>query len=74
MYYILTKEIDYGYGESWSHNVAISASIDALKAKAVEDPKVFDQVWEDSQNGYLIMEVNHELAYQIEKIEKIEEL
>jgi hypothetical protein len=69
--YILTKNVDYGYGESWSHNVAVSASIDTLMAKAIEDPKVFDQQWEDSQNGYLILEVNHELAYQIEEVEEL---
>ena len=63
--YIITKHVDYDDGTTNIKNLVVSTSIDTLMT---EVPK---GEWEDSQNGYLMLEVNEELTYRITEIKEI---
>ena len=72
--YELTNHFRDDYsGRYASRNIAFSSSVDALKAKACEDKRVFDQLWIEKDN-YIELEVEDEYyqdTYIITKIELI---
>ena len=45
--YILEYLVDEAYENTTSNTVAVSASVDALKAEATKDNEVYDQKWSE---------------------------